>query len=429
MLAPSLNTQILRRRKKMLKKICPTGSMVLTAAVLGFMLMFPLMVTAAEPKAGDVIDAGNVDQYKDYFPMFMQGYIKGDWDFAEPISINVKEAEFIGFTKGYLEASKKNMETCKLNADGLLEGYNGQGCPFLEPKEPNIGTKIMWNQFYKNFPDDWIIPISYITVTKRKGGRVTISDTTYEQILMSNRTQLEPIPEMTNNPNQLYYANKGNSLTPPNKDMASLVWRYKDPMKYDDMWMYVPTLRRTIRLISSERSNPIRGTPYTYDDIFGFDGKIPFFTYEMMGEQTILVLMSQKANPETMDRKNYPFHPVLNHNEEFETVDTYVIDIKAKDPRYPYSRKTVWVDKNKFSVLYFQAYDKNGKFWKGFWNGAQVRPLKTTYGEEPYRIQSASGITDFKTGYWIETITGGLSMNHGVEPEYFRPETLSGGTW
>ena len=87
---------------------------------------------------------------------------------------------------------------------------------------------------------------------------------------------LEPIPEH-DNPKQLLYANKLNSRTPPNKDMATLTWRYKDPTKFDDMWTYVPTLRRTLRLVSSERANPIRGTPYTWDDIFGFDGKIPTF--------------------------------------------------------------------------------------------------------------------------------------------------------
>ena len=154
--------------------------------------------------------------------MFMQRYIKDGWGFEKPVVIKVKETEAVGWTKGYVEASKENGKNCKLTADGLLEGYSGVGAPFPEPKEPNLATKIMWNQFYKNFPDDWLIPGSYLSVTKRKGSnRVTISDSQYEQCMFSNRTMLEPKPELEN-PKQLLYANKLNSKTPPNKDMATL---------------------------------------------------------------------------------------------------------------------------------------------------------------------------------------------------------------
>ena len=413
----------------MLKKIGPNGCAFIITATLGFILMVPGMVAAAEPKPGDVINATNIDQYKDYWPMFMARWIKDGWGIDKPVAIKVKAPEYTPWTKGFLEASKKNKETCKLTADDLIEGYGGQGAPFMDPEEPKKATKIMWNSFYKQYPDDWMTPNCYISLGKRKGGRVTIADTKYEQIMMSNRTTREPIPELPNNPNKLLYANKGNNMTPPSKDMSTLTWRYQDPMKYDDMWTYIPSLRRTIRLVSSERSNPIGGSPYTWDDIFGFDGKIPFFTYEIVREQTVLNLLSQKTDPDKLNRKTYPFHPVLHLNEEYETLDTFVIDIVSKDPRYPYSKKTVWVDKKKFVVVYFQTYDKNGEFWKGFWNGAQTRDLKTTYGIEPYRIQSSSGITDFKTAYWIETITGYLDMNWGVDPNYFTPETLSASSW
>ena len=408
----------------MFKKMGKKSFLVFIALVLGLILVLPGFGFGAEPKAGDVINASNIDQYKDYFPMFMQNYIKDGWGFEKPVVINIKEPKFVGFTKGYLEASKKNQKSCKLTADGLLEGYVGAGSPFLEPKEPNIATKIMWNQFYKLFPDDWLIPGSYLSVTKRKGSnRVTITDSQYEQVMFSSRTMVDPIPEL-DNPKGLYYANKLNSKTPPNKDMATLTWRYKDPNKFDDMWTYVPTLRRTLRLVSSERANPIRGTPYTWDDIFGFDGKIPLFTYKFIGEQTMLNLMDQEIVAEKVDRQNRPWHPVLHQGEAFELVDCYVIDITSKDPRYPQSKKTVWVDKKKFAVLYAQMYDKGGDFWKGFWNGGQIRSLKTPYGDEIYRIQSSSGITDFKTFYWVETITGALEMNHGAQPEYFQPGAL-----
>ena len=415
-----------------MKKTEVKWCVLLTALIVGIMLLIPSMVTAAEPKGGDVIDAGNVDQYKDYLPMYMQRFIKDGWGQWEPVVLHVDEKKpATGWTKEFAEASKKNKETCKLRDDDLIEGYNGQGAPFMDPEDPKKATKIMWNSYYKIYPDDWMTPDNYLSMGQRKGGRVTFADTKYEQIMMSNRTMREPIPELVPNPDKLYYANKGNSRTPPSKDMATLTWRYQDTTLYDDMWMYVPTLRRTIRLVSSERSNPIQGTPLTYDDIFGFDGKIPFFTYELVGEQTVLSLLNQKFDPykDVEDRNTYPFHPVLHYNEKFGLIDCYVIEIKSKDPRYPYSVKTVWVDKVRFWVMYSQIYDKNGEFWKAFWNGAQTRIVKTTHGEEPLAIQSSSGIIDFKTGNYYGSRTAWLDMNCGVEKEYFRPETLSASTW
>ena len=402
--------------------------LVVVVSIASLFLMIPSFAMGVEPKPGDVINSGNIDQYQDYFPMFMQRYIKDGWGFEKPVVIKVKAQNPAPWTKGYIKASKENMKTCKLTADGLLEGYNGCGSPFPEPKEPNIATKIMWNQFYKDFPDDWLIPNCYLSVTKRKGsGRITINENQYEQLYFAHRTQAEPIPEL-DNPKGLYYANKLNSRTPPNKDMVTLTWRYKDPLKYDDMWTYVPTLRRTLRLVSSERANPIRGSPYTWDDIFGFDGKIPLFTYKLMGEQTVLSLLNQKIVAEKVERTNQEWwHPVVWQNEEFELRDVYVIEIKSKDPRYPQSKKTAWVDKKKFIVRYAQMYDKGGEFWKGFWNGGQTRMVKTILGGgelEPLEIQSSSGITDFKTFYWVETITGELEMNVGADPAYFQPGAL-----
>ena len=215
-----------------------------------------------------------------------------------------------------------------------------------------------------------------------------------------------------------------NSQTPPNKDMATLTWRYKDPLKYDDMWTYVPTLRRTLRLVSSERANPIRGTPYTWDDIFGFDGKIPLFTYKLLGEQKVLSLMNQKVLAEEIDRHNYPHHPIIHQGEEFEVVDTYVIEITPKDPRYPSARKIVWLNKANFKVRWAEIFDKANEFWKGYYNTSQTRTIKTPEGEEPYPITAGSGMTDFKTFYYAYTITGSLLMNGGALPESFSPGAL-----
>ena len=36
-------------------------------------------------------------------------------------------------------------------------------------------------------------------------------------------------------------------------------YRYLDPVKDDDMWLYVPALRRTLRAEAGQRSTPVQG--------------------------------------------------------------------------------------------------------------------------------------------------------------------------
>ncbi len=393
------------------------------AMVMGLCFAAAGTAIAAEPKAGDVINSGNIAQYKDYFPSFMARYIQDGWGFETPVVITVKAREEVPMTQAFQEATKKNAATTKLTAEGLLEGFSEIGMPFIDPKEPDLGTKVMWNQFYKELPDDWTIPKRYLSFSKRKGGTVAVADSTYDQLKFMGRTGIDPKPELKN-PKGLMYANILNSSTPPNKDMATLSWRYRDAKKYDDMWTYVPTLRRTLRMVSSERANPIRGTPYTWDDIFGFDGKINLFTFKYLGDQKVLSLQNQKLTAEEVG-SSYVFHPVLFQGEAYEVVDCYMIEIRPKDPRYPSAHKTTWVSKQNFKVCYTEIFDKQDEFWKGYYNCAQRKMLKTGEGkEEAYPITSASGMSDFKTQYYTATITGNLIMNGGITPDKFDPGVL-----
>ena len=97
-----------------MKKI--NGKLFFVAAVLmiGLMIGIPGAVWGVEAKPGDVIDSSNIDQYKDYFPNFVQRYIKDGWGFVDPVVIKVKETEPVPVTKAFLKASQENMKTCKL---------------------------------------------------------------------------------------------------------------------------------------------------------------------------------------------------------------------------------------------------------------------------------------------------------------------------
>lgn len=375
-----------------------------------------------EPQPGTVINSTNIDQYKDYFPPHMARYIKDGWGFEKPVVIHVKATDICPPLPQFMEETKKNDRKCRLTPDGLLEGYSGSGQPFLNPKEPNKALKIMWNQYYKPTPDDWIIPESYMQFAKRADEKnVSISRSVYNSLRFSGRTMLDPRPELPHNPFKLFWASIYSSRTAPFKDMATLTWRYKDPLKNDDMWTYVPTLRRTIRMVSSERANPINGTPYTWDGYFGFDGKIPLFSYKLLKEQKVLALVNQKTDADDLPKGGWR-HPVyFAPTDPYELVDSYLIEIKSKDTRYPSARRNVWIMKFNYWITYAEVFDKSDSFWKGYNQTFQVRPL---LNDQPFAVPIFSGITDFKTLYWVDAFVGKLDINMSPHFSIFDPGSL-----
>jgi hypothetical protein len=388
-------------------------------------LIFSPPSFAAEPRGGDVIDSTNIDQYKDYLPSFLARFVKDGWGFEAPVVLSIGEPKDWPITDAFRKASEGNIGKAKLTPEGLIEGYTGVDVPFPNPQEPDLALKIMWNQFYKDLPEDWSLPYSYLTFSKRKGGSIAVFDSVFDCLKFSGRTILPPLPELPN-PKGLYWASIINSKTPPHKDMATLTWRYKDPLKTDDMWTYVPTLRRTIRMVSAERANPMRGSASTWDEIFCFDGKIPLFTYKLLRKEKTLMLANQVTTGDKLPNKMYS-HPVLfGPNDPYELVDAYVIELKSKDPRYPTSKWDLWVRDRHWAGVYSEIYDKRGEFWKGITLAFHVRPLGNSK-TDLYALRLGGGTTDFKTLYWSYSIVGALNTNSDLDPHLFDPGALSGG--
>jgi len=124
-------------------------------------------------------------------------------------------------------------------------------------------------------------------------------------------------------------------LSPPDvKGTGVLVYDYED--KADDVWVWLPALRKTRRIISSKRSKSFMGSEFSYGDF-----NIPpldDFKYKLVKEEGCA------------------------------DGTCYVIDIAPKSPSVAkaegYSRKTYWVSKSKYVVVKGLYYDLGGKLLK-----------------------------------------------------------------
>jgi len=113
-----------------------------------------------------------------------------------------------------------------------------------------------------------------------------------------------------------------------------LVFDYET--KSDDVWIYLPALRKTRRIVSSQKSQSFMGSEFSYGDL----------------------------NIPAIDDFDY----AMSKQEPFGGETCYVIDVtpKSKDVAESegYSKKTYWVSKDKFTVMRGLFYDKDGKLLK-----------------------------------------------------------------
>jgi hypothetical protein len=115
----------------------------LAATVLTLGILIP--AARAEVKVGDKFNKDNVDQLKDYISPGME------WCIRHGFPITIGETKKIEWPKAYKEATEKYASQVKLTPDGLRVQNYVAGLPFpnIDPMDPLVAMKIMWNWDYK----------------------------------------------------------------------------------------------------------------------------------------------------------------------------------------------------------------------------------------------------------------------------------------
>jgi hypothetical protein len=122
------------------------------------------------------------------------------------------------------------------------------------------------------------------------------------------------------------------------KGTGILIFDYPD--KSDDMWIYLPALRRTRRIVSREKSKSFMGSEFSNADMAA--PALEDFNYRLSGEVTL------DENP------------------------CYRIESEAKTEQladeYGYTRSVSWIDKNSYLAYKTDYYDGDGEAFKTITN-------------------------------------------------------------
>ena len=212
------------------------------------------------------------------------------------------------------------------------------------------------------------------------------------------------------NPQQFSRLDRNLLLEPADANgTASLGWRYKDPAKRDQLWAYVPALRRVRATSPSNRSDGVFGSEMTQDDGFnGFDAKPEDFTYKLVGQKDQYMSFAPEAldgkiqftqypdgqgwgvtSPEFVygyklpDFKGFAWCPVQS---VLVPRPVWLLEATPKDRYYLYGKILIAIDRETYKVSNVVKYD-----WKGQPVGVFNRGI--SYGKAPdgYRFVNLTG--------------------------------------
>ena len=115
------------------------------------------------------------------------------------------------------------------------------------------------------------------------------------------------------------------------KNTSFMNWSYDDASKDDDQWLYLPALKKVKRISSSSKDNEFMGSDFTYEDM-------------------------EKRSPERDNHK-------LIKNDTYNGEEVWVVEATPIEEEQ-YSKRVVWISKEKETPLQVDFYDEDGELLK-----------------------------------------------------------------
>jgi len=359
------------------------------ALVAALLFLTPLAAPAQEDASGlapsfqegDILSMKDIDKLKKYLPK--EFWDNRDFFFYEGMQLEVGPTQFdYAEADVYLAATERFRGQARIGPDNSLESYTaGQPFPMDEidcKNDPQAGVKIMWNFGYQwrgaGAETDF-----YYSYWDRGEQLPLYYQGTAGGVMLSHRPEPQYLDE---NGGDIFRGEKRKSASGPKVDapfdargIMLLSYRYKSSdgpradAKNDDTWVYVPTLRRVRRISTAQRTDAVAGTDFTMDDLFSFNGIVPQYDWECLGERQLIGPMNTKVKAYPYE-KDHNFGPygLSFADDRWELRDTVLIRMTPKNSDHPYSHKDIYIDKQTLTSLYSFAYDRKQELWKIIWH-------------------------------------------------------------
>ena len=329
--------------------------------------------TKGKLKAGQVLNANNVDIVKDLLDPVAYHQIKNDGREVDlvPTTTDINRLN----PPVFIEATLKNKGVHHLGPDGNVWTKDGKpwigGNPFPEPKdgaECVMAMSLSWGKH-----DSCVHPIQEWD-TNAAGDALYKYEFAFMEWQTVGRLVLDPKPYQPGHLSQLRYV--PDLITSPEDQRGTAflqIWAY-DQRLFPEFYGYSPFLKRTRSFPTDQRFEPLLpGEPYFATMAWHVgDPALTWGNFKIVGRGPLLV--GQQCPIYRNKGWLYKLTGGKTGNKYFRTwmelvPETIIVDYEpVKYPRAPISKKRTWFDARTLQPLVTNTYDRGGKLWQQ-WEG------------------------------------------------------------
>ncbi len=320
-------------------------------------------------KPGTVINSGNYKnfpQLKELLPEHQYLRLKKGETRSDLPEINIVPTRKLQLTAPDQKWMEKNRGTVTMDPETKRLVNWQAGIPFPEPKNAD---EVCHNFINRKWDGD---AFHFINVTFRvldRLNRAKDMDALLWQRPFKGRTTVPPVPEYPDNPENVLWKQTFSFIRPYDVAGNSILRvRYDSYDKDDDMWAYIPAMRRIRRYTGADVQDPLFGSDNTFDDFGHWIQKIDFKT-----------VVPTKVEEGQLLTHGYPDVNMDGHNVKtdvrqllypiWEIRPVYILTVDINDPTYMYNKRITWIDKETNLGLYFEGYDQKGNLFRSWMSG------------------------------------------------------------
>jgi hypothetical protein len=339
---------------------------------------------------GTRITLENWTRYRSFMPVGMQALFSGTYPWkigAGPeYTIEVGPTIPIPLSGKYLADTEKysgQVRLKKVSTGGYtIENYVA-GIPFPNPTEPEIGIKIMYDAWFPYSPFVFEMLFVSTSIDRFNNSSNSTSDAVIWRLNHISDAG-EPLSKYA--PGYLE-ADRFETLEPQQyKYTTQLSLQPDDPSRVQEMYLFDPSIRRSIRMSTSARCSAMTGSDFVQDDNgSGFFFKGVDFTARYLGVKRILALVH--LNPAGLAPQGYTSGAPLAgwprpQAGKWELRDVYIVDVEPLPSAgdYCYSHKVGYLDRQTYALTWVEMYGRDSNLEK-VWPIYQT-PRRIGSGEE-----------------------------------------------
>ncbi|MFH1201993.1 MAG: outer membrane lipoprotein-sorting protein, partial [Candidatus Omnitrophota bacterium] len=190
------------------------------------------------------------------------------------------------------------------------------------------------------------------------------------------------------------------------KGLATLTWNYINANRDQDVWLWLPSLRKIRKVSAGQADDSFMGSDFTNEEITSrrFEDE----TYKLIGEDTF------KGYSSLYDGKVF-------HKDE----PVYIIECRPKTTPWYYSKRVTYVSKNFGGNIFDEIYDPNGNIYRTLFRGWIIMDV---FGRE-YPAQNRVEGHDLRTGHKTVIIFDEIKFDQGLSEDIFTQKTLMRQRW